>query len=148
MSGRFPPVAELAPHAGPMRLLGRVLDHTPDATTCSVDPGRSGLFADADGAVPAWVGVEYMAQCIAVHGGLLARAADAAPRAGLFVGSRRVRPHAERFAPGEALEVTARPLSGSAALASFACEVRGPGGATLVEGRLNVYIQREEGDSA
>ena len=47
-----------------------------------VDPADSVLLADADGGVPAWVGIEYMAQCIAVHSGLLSRAAGEPRRPG------------------------------------------------------------------
>ncbi|MEN8162435.1 MAG: hypothetical protein ABFS41_20350, partial [Myxococcota bacterium] len=76
----WPPLSELLPHAGPMRLLDRVEAHDGAVTRCRVHPAASGLFQGADGSVPAWVGIEYMAQCAAAHGGLLGHARGEAPR--------------------------------------------------------------------
>jgi predicted hotdog family 3-hydroxylacyl-ACP dehydratase len=142
MSGSgFPRIATLLPHSGPMCLLERVLEHEPRHTLCSVDPSRSALLAAADGSVPAWVGLEYMAQCIAVHGGLLARAHGEPLRPGVLLGSRRLRFGVGRFASDQELRVWARHHRGERGLVSFDCEVReASGGPPLVEGRLNVYI--------
>jgi len=142
MSGAdFPPISTLVPHSGPMSLLDAVLEHDRERTVCSVDPERSGLFAEADGRVPAWVGIEYMAQCIAAHGGLAARAQGAPPRPGLFLGTRRVEFGRSHFHPGETLLVTATHHHGESGLVAFDCEVRATtGGEPLVNGRMNVYI--------
>ena len=77
----FPPVAELVPHAEGMLLLDRVLAHEATHTVCATSADRSPLFANADGSVPSWVGIEYMAQCAAVHGELAHRRRGDAPRA-------------------------------------------------------------------
>ena len=148
----LPPVASLLPHAGPMLLLDRVLEHTAEHTACAVDPGRSALLAAADGSVPVWVGLEYMAQCVAAHGGLASRARGEPPRPGLLLGSRRVRFATARFAPDRELRVEARHTRGESGLVAFDCEVReAAGGERLVWARVNVYIvdrwedlQREE----
>jgi len=134
----FPPVAELLPHAGPMRLVERVLSHADDETQCRVDPAASALFRDAAGRIPAWVGIEYMAQCAAVHGGLVARARGERPVAGLFLGSRSVHFRCDAFEPGAPLVVVARHVAGRSRTLAFACTVRGGDGEPLVEGRLHV----------
>ena len=137
----FPAIAALIPQAGPMRLLDRVLEHGPGHTVCAVDPGRSHLLAAPDGSVPAWVGLEYMAQCIAVHGGLQALAQGEPLRPGVLLGSRRLRFGVQRFARGRELRVSARRHGGERGLVAFDCEVwDASGGPPLVEGRLNVYI--------
>lgn len=136
----FPGVAELVPHAGGMCLLDTVLEHSPERTVCRVDPGDSALLAESDGRLPVWVGLEYMAQCVAVHGGLAARARSEGPRPGLFLGSRRVRFAAQVLPPGP-LEVEARHHRGERGLVAFDCRVSDPAsGDSLVEGRVNVYI--------
>ena len=104
----FPPIASLLPHAGPMCLLERVTEHQRSHTVCSVDPSRSALLAAPDGSVPVWVGLEYMAQCIAAHGGLVARALGEPLRPGVLLGSRRLRFGVGRFASDRELRVTAR----------------------------------------
>jgi len=143
----FPEIATLVPQTGPMCLLDRVLEHGPGHTVCAVDPGRSSLLAEPDGNVPAWVGLEYMAQCIAAHGGLIAREHGQAPKPGLFLGSRRVRFGVARFESGRELRVSARHHHGERGLVAFDCEIQeATGGAPLVSGRLNVYIVESWGE--
>ncbi len=131
--------AELLPHARPMLLVRRVLSHSPERTVCSVLVADSELFRAADGRVPAYVGLEYMAQCIAAHGGLLARALGRAPSPGLLVGAKQLGLHREWLAADESLEVSARLLGRAGALASFACELRA-GDELVAEGTLSVYV--------
>jgi len=140
----FPPIAELVPHADGMLLLDRVLEHRMTHTVCATSADRSALFANADGSVPSWVGIEYMAQCAAVHGELTHRSRGEAPRPGLLLGSRRVEIHADVFTAGDPLEVTARHHLGESGLVAFDCSVRSAsGGETLVEGRVNLYLFRD-----
>jgi predicted hotdog family 3-hydroxylacyl-ACP dehydratase len=140
----LPPLSELLPQAGPMRLLDRVEAHDGAVTRCRVLPAASGLFQRADGSVPAWVGIEYMAQCAAAHGGLLGHARGEAPRPALFVGSRRLVFRCECFTPDQAIVATARLAAGRSDTLAFDCTVEDPaGGAPLVEGRLHVLLLRE-----
>jgi len=138
--GDFPEVAELIPQARRMLLLDRVLEHGPEHAVCSVDVARSELFLESDGCVPAWVGIEYLAQCMAVYGSLVARAAGRPPRLGPFIGGRRVKLRTDRFQPGQRLRVTVRHLRGDRGLVAFDGVIEdAAGGPPLVEGRLNVY---------
>lgn len=142
----FPPLERLLPQTGPMRLVDRILHHDAGTTRCAVDPAASALFLDARGRVPAWVGIEYMAQCAAAHGGLLAHQRGESPRPGLFVGSRRLVFRCDGFEPGRLLEVEARHAVGRGARLAFDCAVRLPGAETsLVEGRINVLLLQDLG---
>jgi predicted hotdog family 3-hydroxylacyl-ACP dehydratase len=137
----FPAIASLVPQAGPMCLLERVTEHDRSHTVCAVDPGRSTLLAAPDGSVPVWVGVEYMAQCIAVHGGLVALERGEPLRPGVLLGSRRVLFEVQRFEVDRELRVVARHHRGERGLVAFDCEIRDvEGRSPLVRGRLNVYI--------
>ncbi|MFI5315841.1 MAG: hypothetical protein ACHQ6T_09075 [Myxococcota bacterium] len=136
--GELPALTALVPHRAPMLLLSRVLSHADGVTVCAVDATGAELFRDADGRVPAWVSLEYMAQCVAAHGGLLDLEPGAEPRPGLLVGAKRVEFHREAFSPDESLEVSARILSRVGKLASLACEVRA-GGELVAEGTLSVF---------
>jgi len=145
----FPEIAEVLPQSGGMRLLARVLSHEPARTVCEVEVAASALFAEPDGSVPAFVALEYMAQCAAAHGGLLARAAGAPVRPGLFLGARGVALRVDAFRPGEILRVEARHRGGEAGLVVFDCAVRSAAGREpLVEGRLNVYTLVTGAESA
>jgi predicted hotdog family 3-hydroxylacyl-ACP dehydratase len=138
----LPDVAELVPQAPPMLLLSRVLSHEPGETRCAVEVDRGELFQEADGSVPGWVALEYMAQCAAAHGGLVARGLGEQRRPGIFLGSRRVQLRTDRFEPGQVVVVTARHHRHSSGLVVFDCRVDasdGADGPPLAEGRLNFY---------
>ena len=138
----LPPVAEIVPHRGRMVLLERVLEHAANATACALSIDAQKLFVQGDGSIGSWVGIEYMAQCVAAHAGMIARAAGEQPRVGYLVSSRRLRFHAPRFVPGQELRVSAAQLwGGHEGMVSFQCRVEDArSGALLVEGRLNCYL--------
>lgn len=138
LTGQFPPIADLIPHSDTMLLLDRVLEHAPEYTVCRIDVRSSALFADAEGGVPSWLALEYIAQCAAVHGGLAASGRPARP--GLLLGSRRLRLYADRFEAEKPLEVTARHHRGESGLVTFDGSVKNLEGKILAEGRINLYI--------
>lgn len=134
-----PRVADVLPHTGSMVLLTRILHHTEDRTSCAVEITDASLFCESDRGVPAWVGIEYMAQCIAAHGGLRARVSGEPVKAGFLLGSRSVELHTARFYPGQTLVVDATHVWGQRELFSFACSVKDvETGSTLMEGQLTV----------
>jgi len=140
----LPPIDALLPQTGPMRLLESVLAHDAESTRCLIDPVRSVLFRDGSGRVPAWVGIEYMAQCIAAHGGLRARARGEAPHPRLLLGSRRLVFRCDGFERAPLLQVTARHAAGRSRMLAFECSVLHPDtGRPLVEGRLHVLAARD-----
>jgi predicted hotdog family 3-hydroxylacyl-ACP dehydratase len=143
------PVADLLPHRLPMVLLEAVVEHATDRTVCVTTIGENALFREPGGLVPAWVGLEHMAQCIAAHAGLRARAVGEPPSVGFLIGSRRVAFHVAGFTPGQALTVTAKHLWGETGFASFACSVHDSHtGAILAEGTLSVFVPADPGSLA
>ena len=90
---------------------------------------------------------QRLAQCVAAHGGLLARAAGRCPSPGMLVGARRIELLRREFAPGEMLEVEARYAGSAGALASFACALRA-GPEIVATGLLSVYVSDALGISA
>ncbi len=136
----FPEVGELIPHARGMLLLGSVLEHGPEHAVCTASPAESLLFQDAAGRVPAWVGLEYLAQCMAVYASLAARAEGRPSRFGPFIGGRRLQLRVAHFHPEQVLRVSVRHLRGEQGLIAFHGRIQdGEAGEPLVEGRLHVY---------
>ncbi|MFL9872827.1 hotdog family protein [Paraburkholderia megapolitana] len=84
----FPPIETILPHRGTMLLLERVSACTDDALTAHARVNPAAWYADANGAMPAWIGIELMAQAIAAHVGLLAMRAGGTARPGVLLGSR------------------------------------------------------------
>lgn len=143
----YPEIDTLMPHAAPMLLVRRVLEHSPDETVCEVDTADSGLFRARDGRVPGWVGLEYMAQCAAAHGGLVARAAGIAPPAGMLLGTRRLILAIDSFEPGQILRVATRRVHAGAQMLSFAATIHDDGGEKLLaEARINIHLAEFPGD--
>ena len=138
----LPALTDVLPHAGNMVLLSQILSHDANETVCMAEVDEQVLFRDAAGEVGAWVGVEFMAQCIGAHAGLAARERGEAPRVGFLLGSRRIHFHCARYRPGQSLRVTAVHLWGDPpGLVAFNCSIEDAlTGDCLAEGRLNCFL--------
>lgn len=116
-------IEALIPHRGALRLLDRVLEVDEEHVVAEVDVPFDGLFV-RDGQVPAWIGIEYMAQAVAAWAGARARQRGGAPRPGLLLGTRRYEAHCDGFASGSCLQVSARcELIGGNGLGQFDCRI-------------------------
>lgn len=132
------PIAELIPHAGNMILIDEVLRFGDDdvETRLTVRPG--GLFNQADGSLPAWVGVELMAQSVAAYAGCQARQAGLPVELGFLLGTRKYECNVECFPLGVELHIQAtRTLQDDNGMGVFECRLSGPG--IEVFARLNVF---------
>lgn len=132
------PLAELLPHAGDMILIDQVLafDEEQIQTRVQVRPG--GLFNRADGSLPAWVGVELMAQSVAAYAGCQAREHDHPIELGFLLGTRKFECNVEHFPAGSELTIHAlRSLQDDNGMGVFECHLTGPG--IQASARLNVY---------
>ncbi len=130
-------IGELLPHARPMMLLDEVLAADDESLRCALTVRADGLF-DSDSSVPAYLGLEYMAQAIAAYSGARAHQAGAAPRIGFLLGTRNFSCNTGRLPCGTRLEVTARcTVQSASGMAAFDCEVRGEG--IFQSARLSVF---------
>ena len=75
-------IEDVVPHRQDMCLLERITQWDQDAIEAELVVPEAGLFVEDD-QVPAWVGIEYMAQAIAAWAGCRARAVRQATAAGL-----------------------------------------------------------------
>jgi predicted hotdog family 3-hydroxylacyl-ACP dehydratase len=131
----FPAIAELIPHTGPMILLDRVIAFDDNSLSAELVV-RSGLFGD-DKTVPAWVGIEYMAQTIGAYAGMKARLAGEPIRLGFLLGTRRYSGNAAEFKVGTALAVRVVKIMQDDRLGAFECRILGEG--IEISANLNVY---------
>ena len=147
--GPWPPRAMDAwvPHRGPLSLLDGV-EHSDDhGIEARVRVPVDGLFGGDDG-VPAWVGIEYMAQAVAAWSGARARAAGGSPKIGYLLGSRRYEAAVPVFPAGDELRVLAQcELMGDNGLGMFDCRIE-HGGRVLASGRLSVFEPPENPEQA
>jgi len=132
------PLAELLPHAGDMILIDHVLgfDEEQIHTRLTVKPG--GLFNRADGSLPAWLGIELMAQSVAAYAGCRARQQGQAVELGFLLGTRKFECNVEHFPAGSELRIHAlRSLEDDNGMGVFECHLSGPG--IQASARLNVF---------
>jgi len=132
------PLAELLPHAGDMILIEQILsfDEEQIHTRLTVKPG--GLFSLPDGSLPAWVGVELMAQSVAAFAGCHARQKGNPVALGFLLGTRKFECNVETFPAGSELTIHGiRSLEDDNGMGVFECHIHGPG--IEASARLNVF---------
>jgi predicted hotdog family 3-hydroxylacyl-ACP dehydratase len=121
-----------------MSLLDAVERHDAESLVARVRVPAQGLFATPQG-VPAWVGIEYMAQAVAAWSGARARAGGGSPRIGYLLGCRRYEAEVPVFAAGTELQVHVQcELTAENGLGMFDCRIEQEGRA-LAHGRLSVF---------
>ncbi len=144
MDTRIEPIERVVPHRGTLLLVDRVLDWDAESIRVELRVPDESIFHDAEG-VPAWVGLEYMAQAIAAWAGCKARASGGGPTIGFLLGTRRYECARTNFRSGSLLRIEARcELLGDNGLGMFACRIV-EGGETLATANVSVF---EPGDAA
>ena len=124
-----------------MRLLDRVTGWEHGRVEAQVDVVREMLGFDPGRGVPAWLGVEYLAQAAALCFGLLSRDAgqQAHARPGMLVACRRFECSVDHFPEGATLTISAWPSSPLGhALLRFQGEIRLQ--APIAAGEVSVYM--------
>lgn len=136
------PIAEVVPHAGAMLFLDDLLSHDEDGVIAEGGVDARHLFADAEG-VPAWVGIEFMAQAIAAWAGCRARARGEPVRIGFLLGTRRYECRRQYFAFGTRLRVEVRrEIFGDNGLGMFVCRLF-EAGEEIACANLSVFEPRD-----
>lgn len=116
------PVAELLPHDPPMVLLDRAVSYDEQSLLAEVEVRQNSMLCGIDG-VPAWVGIEYMAQAVAAHAGFRARLKGAPPEIGYLLGTRTYTCSVSNFPVGVILTVRIESLFTEMGLGAFACSI-------------------------
>ncbi len=135
------------PHATPMVLLEQVLQVDEQSAHCQVRISADSVlapFLTASGELPAWFGMEIIAQAIGVWSGWHGRQHDdRKPRPGMLLGGRGYRSTSAQFPAGALLDVRVTLLMHDDKIASFEGEIA-INGEVYASGRLNTYQPDEE----
>ena len=134
-------IAQRIPHSGSMSLLERLESWDADAIHCSTTThAQVGNPLRTESGLLAPNAIEYAAQAMALHGGLLA-VEGSTPSAGFLASARNVELSVARLddVPG-ALQVRAQRLSGDARQILYAFTVAADDGRMLAEGRAVVVL--------
>ncbi len=108
------------PHSGAMLLIDRIVDYGPEHIVAEVDVGPHLPFY-TNGAVPAYLGIELMAQSIAAWSGIRRANPASRPPIGFLLGTRRFESALASFQAGTMLKTCARKVLENDDLAMFEC---------------------------
>ena len=116
------PVTELLPHGAEAAVIDRLVSYDSKQSVAIVDVGPDSAFFE-NGAVPAWVGIEYMAQTVAAHAGYEARLRGQGPAVGFLLGTRAYETRVAQFPSGSRVTICVEPLWNEAGVGAFRCTV-------------------------
>ncbi|MGH8377360.1 MAG: 3-hydroxylacyl-ACP dehydratase [Gammaproteobacteria bacterium] len=145
MTESLPAVTELLPHTGRAILIDELRAETAQGVIAAARISRGhAFFSPQQRGVPSWVGIELMAQAIALHAGLLARRGNGRPRVGYLLGTRRYAPSVASFPEGSELEIRVeRSYLDDSGLGAYDCSIVSNGSA-LASATLTVFQTEEE----
>ena len=130
-------IADLVPHSGSMSLLTRVTAYGEQWLEAEVEIHSDSMFVEEKG-VPAWIGVEYLAQAIAAYAGLQQRQQSKTPKLGFLLGTRRYQCNTDWFAIGQTLSIRVEcEMQAENGLHVFTCQLTGE--QATASANLNVY---------
>jgi len=141
MSGpnSLPPIEALLPHRGTMLLLDRLLEFGIDSTVAEYTPREDAWYADHEGKMPGWIGIELMAQTVAAHIGLLKLRSGSAPKQGVLLGTRRFNSSVAGFNSDDVLRIHATMIYADiSGLGAYECRITS-GAEELAKATLKVY---------
>lgn len=103
---------------------------------------EDGLFSQADRTVPAWVGLEYMAQTVAAFSGYHRRCAGEAVGLGFLLGTRHYQASVGSFPCGTRLTVRAdKVIEAANDMSVFDCQLQGE--TISAHAKLNVLLPKD-----
>jgi predicted hotdog family 3-hydroxylacyl-ACP dehydratase len=129
-------VAAVIPHSGKMVLLDRIVECDDNSLSAAVVVRDDGLLGN-DKTVPAWAGIEYMAQAVAAYAGVMAKRAGEPIKPGFLLGTRRYNSNIAEFKVGSTLMVRVEKIIQNDNMGAFECRIQGVD--VEVRANLNVY---------
>jgi len=134
------PIGQILPHKQPMILLDDFIEAGAEHAVCKVNITAQSPFFDAvSRTVPAYVGIEYMAQTIAAYAGAHKLAAGNSVRVGFLLGCRKYHPQVSAFAEGAELIITVtKVVMDESGLSVFDCQIQQQD-TLLVSAKLNAF---------
>ncbi|GLO62004.1 3-hydroxydecanoyl-ACP dehydratase [Vibrio sp. MACH09] len=140
----LPSIEKLVPHDNPMILVDRAITIEEKSIHCQVDIGEHNPFFDVEKeTVPAYVGIEFMAQSVAAWSGYHALLENNSPPIGFLLGSRRYTAMCDKFTKNQTLDIYAEQVLADDNMAVFMARLEDRG-EVLASCQLNVYVPTEQ----
>lgn len=121
----LPAPAEVITHRDGMLLLDQITAADEERCVAEYAPRSDAWYADAEGNMPAWIGIELMAQAVAVQVGVQKHRLNLPPKLGMLLGARSYKVSTPHFRAVEPLSVRAQLVfRDESGLAAYDCEIR------------------------
>jgi len=102
---QLPVIEDILPHRGNMLFINRLIDFTSESTVAVYAPESKAWYANHEGNMPAWIGIELMAQTVAAHVGIHKRREGLPQKNGVLVGTRSYQAMTPHFVAGKSLKI-------------------------------------------
>ena len=127
---------ELVAHRPPMRFLDRIVAVTDKEVSAeTIVRASNPLFVSGRG-LPAYAGLEMMAQAIAAVDGMKRKVEGLPPKIGFLLGCRRYSAGCENFEENARLNIMAKMVFGDGAMFAFECRIDDDKGAKLASASM------------
>jgi predicted hotdog family 3-hydroxylacyl-ACP dehydratase len=136
------PIDALLPQSKNMVLIDHVLETGNEHIVVELTVRDDGLFSSPEQTVPAWIGLEYMAQIIAAFSGFHKMRRGEAIQLGFLLGTRYYESSVDHFACGTLLRVRAEKIIDAANdMSVFDCTLEGDN--IFASSKLNVLLPQD-----
>jgi len=133
------PLDELVAHRPPMRFLDRMIAVSEnDALAETVVSSANPLFVPGRG-LPAYAGIEMMAQAIASIDGMKRKVGGLPPKIGFLLGCRRYAVNCAEFPEDMRLRIAAKMVFSDGEMFAFECRIEDEAGVEVAKANMNVY---------
>lgn len=133
-------LADYVPHQPPMRLVERALEVGSDRAVTEAKVTADNPFFRAESAgVPAWIGLEYLAQTAAVWLGAACERDGRPIQPAFLISSRELVAHRPVLAEGQRLRIEVSPDWADRPLVAFKGRILGENNETLIEAVFAAY---------
>lgn len=123
----LPPISDVLLHSGNMRLLDSAVCFDAETALAEYTPQANAWYADNEGNMPAWIGIELMAQAISLHAGLLKQGDSTPPKHGALLGTRSYNATASVFPAGIPLMILVKLVyRDTSGLGAYDCIIYAP----------------------
>lgn len=140
----YPAIDKLLPHDRPMILIDRAIKIEENGIHCQTSIDETNPFFNSESEiVPAYVGIEFMAQAIAAWSGYNALSKGERPPIGFLLGSRAYKSQYDVYHKGQLLDIYAEQMMENDGMAAFMARIE-CNAETVASCRLNVYVPSEQ----
>lgn len=122
----LPSIDSLLPHRGTMLLLNGVHELSEAHAVVASDASIQSWYATETGGMPAWIGIELMAQAVAVHVGWCKRLKGFPAKQGVLLGTSRYQTNVSEFT-GQLIVSAQQVLMNDEGMGAYECAILSQG---------------------